>query len=150
LLHLRDVTLRRGPVPLVEHASVSVFRGEKVGVVGRNGCGKSTLLALLRGELGADSGEVDLPADLTIAWVAQEVPHSPEPVVDYVIGGDVELADLQARIDAARCRADGLREATLLAEYEHAGGYTARRATSTGRCWSSRAAYGCARTLRAH
>jgi ATP-binding cassette subfamily F protein 3 len=126
LLHLRDVTLRRGPVPLVEHASVSVFRGEKVGVVGRNGCGKSTLLALLRGELGPDAGEIDLPADLTIAWVAQEVPHSAEPVVDYVVGGDVELADLQARIDTARSRADGLREATLLAEYEHAGGYTAR------------------------
>jgi ATP-binding cassette subfamily F protein 3 len=126
LLHLRDLTLRRGPLLLVEHASVSVFRGEKVGVVGRNGCGKSTLLALLRGELGADAGDVHMPANLTIAWVAQEVPHSTEPVVDYVIGGDVELAELQARIDAARSRADGLCEATLLAEYEHAGGYTAR------------------------
>ncbi|MEZ5460133.1 MAG: ATP-binding cassette domain-containing protein, partial [Steroidobacteraceae bacterium] len=124
--HLRDVTLRRGPVPLVEHASVSVFRGEKVGVVGRNGCGKSTLLALLRGELGADAGEVELPAGLAIAWVAQEVPHSVQAVVDYVIGGDVELAGLQQRIDAARARGDGLGEAALLAEYEHAGGYTAR------------------------
>jgi ATP-binding cassette subfamily F protein 3 len=126
MLHLRDVTLRLGPLPLVEHATISVFRGEKVGVVGRNGCGKSTLLALLRGDLGADAGELELPSNLTIAWVAQEVPHSPEPVVDYVIGGDVELSALSARIEAARRGGDGLREAELLAEFDHAGGYTAR------------------------
>jgi ATP-binding cassette subfamily F protein 3 len=126
MLHLRDVTLRRGPLPLVEHATASVFRGEKVGVVGRNGCGKSTLLALVRGDLGADAGEFELPSNLTIAWVAQEVPHSPEPVVDYVIGGDLELGALSARIEAARRDGDGLREAELLGEFDHAGGYTAR------------------------
>jgi ATP-binding cassette, subfamily F, member 3 len=126
MLHLRNVTLRRGPLPLVEHATASVFRGEKVGVVGRNGCGKSTLLALVRGDLGADAGEFELPSNLTIAWVAQEVPHSPEPVVDYVIGGDLELAALSARIEVARRDGDGLREAELLGEFDHAGGYTAR------------------------
>jgi ATP-binding cassette subfamily F protein 3 len=126
MLHLRQVTLRRGPEPLVEDATVSVFRGQKIGVVGRNGCGKSTLLALIRGELAADSGELDLPANCVIASVAQEVPHSAQPVVDYVIDGDVELRAIEQRLAGARAAHDGLLEAALLAEFEHAGGYTAR------------------------
>ena len=58
MIHLRNVRLRRGPEPLLEAATVSILRGEKVGLVGRNGCGKSSLLALLRGELALDGGEV--------------------------------------------------------------------------------------------
>ena len=57
MIHLRNVRLRRGPEPLLEAATVSILRGEKVGLVGRNGCGKSSLLALLRGELALDGGE---------------------------------------------------------------------------------------------
>ena len=49
MINLRDVRLRRGPEPLIEHATLSLLQGEKIGVVGRNGCGKSTLLALLQG-----------------------------------------------------------------------------------------------------
>jgi ATP-binding cassette subfamily F protein 3 len=54
VIHLKNLCLRRGPEPLIEEASFSLLRGEKIGVVGRNGSGKSSLLALLRGELAAD------------------------------------------------------------------------------------------------
>ena len=37
MINLRDLRLRRGPEPLVEHVTLSIFRGEKVGIVGRNG-----------------------------------------------------------------------------------------------------------------
>ncbi len=124
--HLRQVTLRRGPEPLIEDAQVKVSRGEKVGVVGPNGCGKSTLLALIRGEFAADAGEVELPADCVIASVAQQVPHSTAAVIDYLIDGDVELHSIERRLAQARAARDGLREAELLGEYEYAGGYTAQ------------------------
>ena len=105
---------------------MSILRGEKVGLVGRNGSGKSSLLALLRGDLSADLGECEVPAQLAIASVAQELPHSRRAVVEHVIDGDEALRALEARLQAAEQAGDGLRQAALLAEFEASGGYTAR------------------------
>lgn len=54
LLTLRNLTMRRGPCPVVEDASLSVARGEFVGLIGPNGAGKTTLL---RGALGLLAAE---------------------------------------------------------------------------------------------
>ncbi len=126
MLNLRNVRLRRGAEPLIEDASTSIFRGDKVGIVGRNGSGKSTLLALIRGELTADAGDYDAPANLAIASVAQHVPDTERSVVDFVIDGDIELRAQEAAIEAARAAHDGSREAQLLSELDALGGYTAR------------------------
>ena len=46
MLELRDLRLRRGAAVLFDRANLTIFRGDKIGIVGRNGCGKSSLLAL--------------------------------------------------------------------------------------------------------
>jgi ATP-binding cassette, subfamily F, member 3 len=124
MLALSEVRLRRGPQVLIDAATCSIFRGEKVGIVGRNGCGKSTLLALIRGELAPDAGEYRAPPGLATAWVAQELPETDATLVDYVRSGDLELAALEAQIHEAP--GDGTRLALLHAEYDHLGGYAAR------------------------
>ena len=126
MLTLAEVRLRRGPQVLVDAATCSIFRGEKVGIVGRNGCGKSTLLALIRGELAPDAGAYRAPPGLAVAAVAQELPHTAAALVDYIRGGDVELTALEARIAQAESHGDGTRLGTLHAEYEHLAGYSAR------------------------
>ena len=126
MIHLRDVRLRRGPDPLIESATLSLLRGEKIGVVGRNGCGKSTLLALLQGELAPDRGEFERPPGLAIAAVAQELPHSQQPVVEHVIDGDAALRATERALAAAEAAGDGIAQARLHAELEHRGAYTAR------------------------
>ncbi|MDE2049468.1 MAG: ATP-binding cassette domain-containing protein [Gammaproteobacteria bacterium] len=135
MLTLSDVRLRRGPQILIDAATCSVFRGEKAGIVGRNGCGKSTLLALIRGDLTPDAGEYRAPPGLAIASVAQELPETDATLGDYIRGGDLELAQLERRIeemhevavsDAAERTADGARVAMLHAEYDRLGGYAAR------------------------
>src|SRR5512146_2992872 len=142
MLTLAEVRLRRGPQALIDGATCSIFRGEKVGIVGRNGCGKSTLLALFRGELAPDAGEYLAPAGLAIAAVAQELPETGATLVDYVRGGDLELASIEAQIEEARIlteraagergpgaaeqrAAGGTRLALLHAEYERIDGYAA-------------------------
>jgi ATP-binding cassette, subfamily F, member 3 len=125
LLTLSNVRLSRGPQVLLEEASVSIFRGDKVGVVGRNGSGKSTLLALLRGELGPDAGAYQAPAGLERSSVAQALPDSPRPLIDYIQDGDARLRRLEAELREAHARGDGVREASLHAAYESAGGYSA-------------------------
>ena len=133
MLTLADVRLRRGPQVLIDGANCSIFRGEKVGIVGRNGCGKSTLLALIRGELAPDAGEYRAPPGLAIAAVAQELPATEATLVEYIRGGDLELASLEAQMEAAAGAGgamshavDGARIATLHAEYDRLGGYAAR------------------------
>jgi ABC-2 type transport system ATP-binding protein len=49
---------RRNPV--LDGASLSLNRGEVVGLVGENGSGKSTLMQILVGALSADAGSVEL------------------------------------------------------------------------------------------
>lgn len=126
MIHLREVSLRRGPKILLEKANLSILRGEKIGLVGRNGSGKSSLMALLRGEMSADGGEVEVPGHLCIASVAQSLPDTPRPMIEHVIDGDVALRKLEEVIEKARAAGDGMAEAEALADAEQAGLYRAR------------------------
>src|SRR5579883_158484 len=126
MLTLANVRLRRGAQILIDAASIGIFRGEKLGIVGRNGCGKSTLLALIRGELLPDAGEYSAPPNLALAAVAQELPESDAPLVEYILDGDVELRAVEARLAQAERAGDGARIGALHAEYEHLAGYSGR------------------------
>jgi len=124
MLELRDLRLRRGAAVLFDRANLTIFRGDKIGIVGRNGCGKSSLLALLRGDLGADGGDYTVPGKLNFVSVSQELPRTEATVLEYVRGGDTNLMALEAALDKARAADDGMKEAHLLGDYELAGGYT--------------------------
>jgi len=125
VLKFRDVTLRRGGRVLFAAASFAVFPGQKVGITGANGTGKSSLFALLRGELQADAGDVEVPAKWVFAHVAQETPAVDQSALDYVLDGDVELRSIENAIRAAEHGSDGVRLATLHGQYDQHGGYTA-------------------------
>jgi len=126
VLTLAQARVRRGPQVLLDEASVTVFRGEKVGIIGRNGCGKSSLLALILGQLHLDAGEYTAPANLRIAAVAQDLPDSETALIEYVLDGDLELRALEGELADAQARGDGTHEATLHARYDSHGGYGAR------------------------
>ncbi len=126
MLQFIDVGLRRGARLLFEHASFQIHPGQKVGVTGANGSGKSSLFALLRDELHADSGEVQVPADWQLAHVAQELPGSTRPAIEFVIDGDTGLRRLQRALQAAQAAGQGERLAELHAGLEAIDGYTAR------------------------
>ena len=125
MLQLRNVELRRGTRLLLEGADLTVYPGQKVGLVGANGCGKSSLFALIKGELHPDAGEVLVPAGWEIAHVAQQTPSGDQPAIELVMDGDRELRQVEHDLAAAEAAGDGLRQGELYARLEAIGGYTA-------------------------
>ena len=126
MLSARDLTLRRGPEPLFEHANFTIHRGDKVGLTGANGAGKSSVFAAIRGLLAPDHGDIDVPAQLKIAHVEQEVEGSARAAIEFVLDGDAELRNVQAAISAAERRDAAMEAAELYAQLEGIDGYRAR------------------------
>lgn len=126
MLNFTDVTIRRGPRVLFSDATFGLFRGEKVGITGENGSGKSSLLALVRGELQPDAGTFEMPSNLAIAHVSQELLATDAAAIEFVLDGDAELRQIEKAIADAEARNDGLRLGELHARYAAVGGYDAR------------------------
>ena len=126
MIAFRHFALRRGSRLLLSDIDLVIQSGWRLGVIGRNGCGKSSLFAALQGKLEADAGELDMPAKLRLASVAQETPALPDPAIEYVMGGDEELA--AALRDEADADARGDTEAMAKAHHriEELHGYDAR------------------------
>jgi len=123
LIRLSQVSLRRGAKLLLEQTDLALNPGEHAGLIGANGSGKTSLFALLRDELHADKGDVDLPGHWRIAHVAQETPALERPAVEYAIDGDTRVRVLQQELEATH---DGNRMAELHAALADADVYTAR------------------------
>ncbi|MGZ5041356.1 MAG: ATP-binding cassette domain-containing protein [Usitatibacter sp.] len=132
MLRISGLTLRRGARVLLQDASMNVHPGQKVGLVGPNGSGKSSLFALVRGELHADAGEVDIPPRWVISHVAQETPAVERPALEFVMDGDAELREIEAAIATAEAAHEsGIHLANLHARYDEIGGYQARARAQT-------------------
>lgn len=73
LCSLTHVRFAYGEREAVRDLSLTIKRGERVALKGRNGCGKSTVLKLLTGALSPAAGIVRVPGDLVISVLPQEV-----------------------------------------------------------------------------
>ena len=130
MLVLNDISLRRGVKLVLDHTSVTLQPGEKIGLVGRNGAGKSSLFALLTAKLQSDGGEVQMPPRWQqpggMAEVAQEMPETGEGATDFVLAGDTPLRLAQERLAAAEAQDDGHAIAEAHQAIQDAGGFDAR------------------------
>jgi D-xylose transport system ATP-binding protein len=60
LVELHDISIAFGGIKAVDGASLSLYPGEVVGVLGHNGAGKSTLIKVLSGAYKRDSGQINI------------------------------------------------------------------------------------------
>ncbi|MGV8856450.1 MAG: ATP-binding cassette domain-containing protein [Devosia sp.] len=58
LVEMSDISISFGGVRAVDHASIDLFAGEVVGLLGHNGAGKSTLIKILSGAYKRDAGSI--------------------------------------------------------------------------------------------
>lgn len=60
-----------GDLPIARDFSTTLWRGDKIGIIGANGSGKTTLLQLLLGKLAPDSGTIQHGTKLQVAYFDQ-------------------------------------------------------------------------------
>ena len=58
LVEMQNISIAFGGIKAVDHASIDLFPGEVVGLLGHNGAGKSTLIKVLSGAYKRDAGQI--------------------------------------------------------------------------------------------
>ncbi len=113
LIGMRDLCWGFGDSLLLDHITLQVEKGERVGLLGRNGVGKSTLFKLLSGEMRPDSGDILCGPGVRVAALAQDVPGGFDgKIFDVVAEG---LGDA-GRAVAEHARIGKIPESALSAE----------------------------------
>ena len=114
ILTLRDLTIRRGDVRILDRVSWSVAPGEHWVILGANGSGKTSLLSALTGYLSPTSGaitvlgqtfgesdwrELRTHVGLVSSCIRQMIPDH-EPALTTVISGRYAMIDYWGRVRA--------------------------------------------------
>ena len=101
MLTMSDISVRIAGRLLIEHSSVQIAPGARVGFVGRNGVGKSTLFHAIRGDLPTETGTIAIPPRWSIGSLAQEAPNGPEKLIEVVLKADREREALMHEAEVA-------------------------------------------------
>jgi D-xylose transport system ATP-binding protein len=94
LVEMRDISIAFGGIRAVDHASIDLFPGEVVGLLGHNGAGKSTLIKVLSGAYKRDAG------DIFVAGEKAEI-NNPRDAKKYGIETIYQTLALADNVDAA-------------------------------------------------
>ena len=71
VFRLQGVSYGYGDKLLLENLDLTVYRGQRLGIMGPNGCGKTTLLRLLAGELSPQEGMLHVGGGVRWAYYSQ-------------------------------------------------------------------------------
>ena len=88
---------------IIKDFNAEIFKGEKVGLIGRNGVGKSTLLKIIVGELKADSGAIKIGNRVKVGYLSQgheELNENCTPLEE--LNNEFGLTEGQGRSELAR------------------------------------------------
>jgi ATP-binding cassette subfamily F protein 3 len=126
MIQFNNIHLLRGGNGLLKDANLSLHSGQRYGLVGRNGAGKTSLFKLLLNQLTPDSGELQVPPNLRLAHMAQEIGDIERTTLDHVLDGDVLFRQAEASIQQAQHKNDDAALALAWSDYDHVDGYTAK------------------------
>ena len=141
MIRLDSISKQHGRQILFLEAGMSVYRGEKVGLVGPNGSGKSTIFRMIVNEEPPDSGQVAVEKGITIGYFSQDVGEmSGRSVVEETMAGAGEVSDVAHELHALEhAMADPDRASELEALVDRFGHVQARFDELGGYALESRA-----------
>jgi ATP-binding cassette subfamily F protein uup len=98
VIEAKDISFSYGDAPIVRDFTTTIWRGDKIGIIGPNGGGKTTLLKLLLGQLEPESGSVKLGTNLQVVYLDQlrgQIDNA--KTVAQNVAGDAETVTFQGR-----------------------------------------------------
>lgn len=97
-IHCQELSKSFGTRRLFSNLSISLFSGDKIGLIGPNGSGKSTLLKIIAGMEKADSGDISAKRDLRVGYIPQTCffpEEYPEKILLDVLKDDTNLQEYE-------------------------------------------------------
>jgi ATPase subunit of ABC transporter with duplicated ATPase domains len=99
MIRLDTISKQNGHQLLFIDASMTVQKGEKVGLVGPNGAGKTTIFRMISGQEQPDDGAVLVEGGMTIGYFSQDVGEmSGRTAVAAVMDGAGPVSELAAEM----------------------------------------------------
>lgn len=71
VMEVENLGVKFGERKIIDGFSTTIYRGDKIGIIGRNGIGKTTLLNALLGKIKLSDGNVEFGTRLQIAYFDQ-------------------------------------------------------------------------------
>ena len=94
LVEMQDISIAFGGIRAVDHASVDLYPGEVVGLLGHNGAGKSTLIKILSGAYKREHGAIRINGE-------EATINNPRDAKAYGIETIYQTLALADNVDAA-------------------------------------------------
>jgi len=100
MISINNLTVEFGGFTLFREISFLVNSRDRIGLVGKNGAGKSTLLKIFAGEQGASKGNINVPSDVKVGYLPQQMNHvDGNTVMEEAISSFEEVLQLEAQLE---------------------------------------------------
>ncbi len=100
IVSLRKILLSYAAHPLLDRVDLTIEKGERICLIGRNGMGKSTLLKIIAGLVQPDAGIVELAQGTVVAYLPQSIPKDfVGTVYDVVASGLGDIGQIFIRYE---------------------------------------------------
>jgi ATP-binding cassette subfamily F protein 3 len=137
LASLANLEKTFGKRTLFDHLSLTIYEGERIGLIGPNGSGKTTLFKILTGHVAPDAGAVAISKNTKVGHLTQDPVFDPaNTVLDEAELAFSQLHDLSHRLrdlehDMAAHQGEDLEKTlrqyqNLQHQFDLAGGYAWR------------------------
>jgi ATP-binding cassette subfamily F protein uup len=116
------LVVRYGTQTVLDHSTLTIRDGERVGLVGRNGAGKTTFLQIAAGILQPDAGEFVRRRNLVTGYMAQRMTLDESATVGWnILAGARRILALVAEYE--QVPGESPLSATLLDQINHFDGW---------------------------
>src|SRR3954468_1023362 len=117
-----ELVVRFGNQIVLDHATLAILEGDRVGLVGRNGSGKSTFLEIAAGVMKPDAGEFNPRRDLVTGYMPQMFELDETATVHAnILAGAQRVLDLIAEYE--RLPPESARSGIVLDQISHFDGW---------------------------